>query len=67
MGNRAHADLLRKYPWMRNARAYHRDGPPVWLKRQWNRELRSRWKTLAHKDPDTITWPTRAGNIYDWY
>lgn len=68
MGNRAHWDLLKKYPWLRRkVRGYHANGPDKGQKRIWNHKLRAAWRRLSGRDPDEVSWPTRAGDRWDWY
>ena len=68
MGNREHQKLLEKHPFLTHScRGWHMDGPPVWMKRQWQHQLRARIRQLLRQDPDSTTYPTRAGNPDDWY
>lgn len=68
MGNREHEKMLNKYPWMkRRARGFHRDGPPVWMKRNWAHRLRAKFRELLRRDPDQTTYPKRAGDRWEWY
>ena len=68
MGNREHNKLLRRYPWLSHkARGTHIDGPDKPQKRLWNQKLRAIWRKLSRRDPDEVSWPTRAGNRWDWY
>lgn len=68
MSNRTHDQLLAKYPFLRGkARGVRANGPDKWMKRTWNQELRATWKQLARRDFDETTWPTKAGERWDWY
>lgn len=43
------------------------DGPPKKLKRQWQHKLRARMRYLLTQDPDETVYPTRAGDIWEWW
>jgi hypothetical protein len=68
MGNRAHNELLKKYPFLRrHARGFHADGPPPWMKRLWAHKWRARMRQLLLKDPDSVSYPRRCGDRWSWY
>lgn len=68
MGNRAHWQLLAKYPFLRRkARGFHADGPDKGQKRIWAHRWRARIRHLLHQDPDNVSYPKKCGNKFEWY
>ena len=45
------------------------DGPPRWLKKQWQGEIRSYHKEEMLRNPEDpfLTSPRRIANLWDWF